>query len=1166
MKLGAFELDEPIGHGGMGAVWRGTHHQEDIDVAVKVMRPDVMDDPDYREAFDREVRSVASLHHPHIVTILDFGRVPPDVADAAGEAISRGAPYLVMEYGHGGGVHEYMADMRWPDVRELLLITLDALAHAHARDVIHRDLKPENILVGCGPNWDVKLTDFGLAHATDRFRDSGTVETAWGTPQYMAPEQLRGLWRNYGPWTDLYGLGCMGFEMICGQFPYDGEAMVQIAYAHIENPIPRLEPRFEVPEGTEAWIRRMLAKERKDRFEHAADAAYALAQLPALEDRERFGVLFEPEDEGEEQAWEPGGPATVVLPDLEQAARADSQETRRGTPPDLTGSGSPEPIEADPTEAGHEKTAPLPTHWRRDRTAKIPDELIGISQDLFGLRAIPLVDRNPERDGLWQTLKQVHRDQRARQVVLEGAAGTGKSQLAKWFCRRAREVGGARVLKAYHGSHGGPADGLVAMVERFLRCAKLSEKDRRNHLAELLLAEGLAGKFNLETLLALFEGRGADGAATDRRQENSPTGRSERYAIIYQMLSLISRRRPVVVWLDDVQWGWDALGFAHYVQQRQAEEPAAIMVVITVRKEALEQRATEQRLLHALKGRDGVESVDVAPLSREDTEELLRNLLRLDEQLAQHVLDRSEGVPLFAVQLVEDWVARGKLVMGEDGFELRADADISLPDDLHRLWDDRIDALAQRWDHTQFRQQLEMAAALGKEVDHQEWEQTLQLAGLPEASRVVEELVEYDLARPMEGGWQFSHGMLQESLELRAQQAGRWAKWNSCCAVAIAALHGLDEPYVADRLAWHHLEAEEIERGLEALSVAIEQAIERSDYDHAIDLIEWREIAGGGSEAAVEAMGAVDRAFVALRRGQFGVAATLAQTVLDDDDVNDAELRARAALAAGVGLRGLGQLDRADRLLRQAAEAFDEQQRRYRAKAWLESGRIQEQRGDYEAAWELFDRGRQLYEQYGDRYGEALCWNAEGDVLRHMGRIEEATEATERALKLFRRLGNITGIADSLNDLAGLRRMQGDFDAAMALADEALRLYDAVGSKRRGVVQLNQALIQMEKAEISDAHALFEQLAERFERDQREAPLLVATAGLAAGWVGQGETAEARRVVKLLRERIEQADSSPPQLEPLLQLAVRFARDAGDEGLADELKQLGEGSPEGAQV
>lgn len=1156
MKLGAFSLQSRVGEGGMGEVWRGRHEEAMVDVAVKVMLPSVMDDPEYRKAFETEVRSVASLDHPNIVTILDFGLIKASEARES-ENLIEGSPYLVMEYARGGAVGDYFQKILWPDLRELLLLILDALAHAHAREVVHRDLKPENILVGCGSSWDVKLTDFGLAHASDRFTKSGNIETAWGTPQYMAPEQLRGLWREYGPWTDLYALGCMAFELISGTWPYDAPSVFEIGQAHIQNPIPRLTPRFQIPDGVEDWIRKLMAKRRRDRFQHAADAAYLLAQLPALDHIQRFGVLFTPpgsfRDRISESQEVQEGVSTQLMPELR--GLGSSTPTMAGDVPN-TGELRRTLSGRIPNEAHIRAVVPpFPTTWQGRGEGTISNELMGISLGLFGLRATPLVDREEERDLMWSLLKEVREKKEARLLLVQGSAGTGKSELVRWLTRRAREVGGATVLSAFHSPIVGPADGLIPMMERFLKCVRIERKDLESHLSKVLIDDGLAGDFDIRALVALFDNDDASDEGTDKVQHLS---REERYAIIYRYLSLLASRRPILIWLDDVQWGLDAIGLATYIQEAQKTQRAPIFVIMTARTEALNDRPSAQAALATVMKSLQARHCGVPPLSAEDTETLVRQLLRLDEVLASHILKRSQGVPLFAVQLVEDWVARGKLVMGEQGFELKSGADIAIPDGLHELWESRISGFVSK-KAPETLHYLELASALGQEVDHLEWARAQAKAGLPTIAGLEERLAEENLARLRDGSWQFSHGLMQESLERQSREAGRWQRWNRACAEAIGELRDMDDLGVPERLAWHLVESGAPSEALSPLTAAIEQCIERSDYTHALDLITWREeLIDALDEARWKILSRVDKARVMARMGDYQGSVEVGEPLAREAfEAGEIEVGMQALVWAGKGRRALGALDLAQKHLHQARQHFAKSGlNAWEARAVLELGRVEEQRGDFEQALLYCQEGYQLFSALDDAFGAAQCLNAVGDMARQSQDFDGAHQASLAALDLYKKLGNISGIADCLNDLAESCRMQGDLVQAREFAEEAIRLYSAVGSAEEYFVRLNLAMIALEEKRYEVAAEAFRELLAVFQTAGQEGLRAQAAAGLLAAAAGCGDWSQWPELLAGIYRTFERTGVRAPLAMRALSLAAALADQANETGLALQARQI----------
>ena len=278
MLLDGFELFAPIGRGGMAEVWRARHRDTGTPAAIKVMSGQWRSEPWAWRSFQAEVRAVAGLDHPHIVTVFDQGVVGEGAAASSAGRLPPGSPWLAMELLDGKGVHRWLAAGDWLVVRELLTTLLGALAHAHGRGVVHRDLKPSNLLLGPG---GVRLSDFGLALPWQRLaEDEGLAgQYVAGTPAYMAPEQVEHRWRDFGPWTDMYALGCVATQLITGRAPFAHLRAEAAALAHCTLPPPVLRPRFSVPAGLQEWVNRLLAKSPEGRFRAAADALMALSEL-----------------------------------------------------------------------------------------------------------------------------------------------------------------------------------------------------------------------------------------------------------------------------------------------------------------------------------------------------------------------------------------------------------------------------------------------------------------------------------------------------------------------------------------------------------------------------------------------------------------------------------------------------------------------------------------------------------------------------------------------------------------------------------------------------------------------------------------------------------------------------------------------------------------------
>ncbi|MFU8807438.1 MAG: serine/threonine protein kinase, partial [Bradymonadaceae bacterium] len=206
----------------------------------------------------------------------------------------------------------------------------------------------------------------------------------WGTPQYMAPEQLRGLWREYGPWTDLYSLGCMAYQLLCGKYPFQGRSVWEIGKAHLIKPIPALEPKISVPEGFEEWMVRMLQKERYYRFQSAADAAWALRQLPGLEVEggdESCRGSAELVDSAD--LIDHGEPFTVLLSHFAEASTIKTATRTVDLKEWFTADSIMESPEVRQAPWGMPGMPPIPQSWRPSRPGHRSPHLLGTGLGLY---------------------------------------------------------------------------------------------------------------------------------------------------------------------------------------------------------------------------------------------------------------------------------------------------------------------------------------------------------------------------------------------------------------------------------------------------------------------------------------------------------------------------------------------------------------------------------------------------------------------------------------------------------------------------------------------------------------------------------------------------------------------------------------------------------------
>jgi hypothetical protein len=395
IRIGPFDLDAPIGRGGMGEVWRATHRASLAPVAIKLLHPHLGRSDRHSARLRTEVRAMARLDHPAIAHVLDTGEVPQSAADASSGHLVAGSAWVAMELASGGSLAERVGLLDWTALRSALLAILDGLSHAHARGVIHRDLKPGNVLLALPtdlrPGW--KISDFGMARALGDPATSSGPGVA-GTPLYMAPEQIDGELAPQGPWTDLYALGCIGWALACGRSPFGQLRGVEAAMAHVSRPLPTFEPVVPVRAGLEEWLRRLLEKPAQRRFPSAADAA-------------------------------------AVLRDLGEPSMDADEESERGGAADRWPGRTP---------GRHQ-----PAAWQA-RVPVFPRVLRGAGVGLVSVRVPRFVGRQKERKILWEILHETAASSRPRAVVVRGPPGIGRTRIAAWLGERAHEIGVANTV------------------------------------------------------------------------------------------------------------------------------------------------------------------------------------------------------------------------------------------------------------------------------------------------------------------------------------------------------------------------------------------------------------------------------------------------------------------------------------------------------------------------------------------------------------------------------------------------------------------------------------------------------------------------------------------------------------------------------------------------
>lgn len=254
---GRYEITELIGVGGMADVYKATDILEDKTVAVKILKTEFANNEEFVRRFRNESKAIAVLSHPNIVKIFDVG-------------FTEKIQFIVMEYIDGITLKEFMEQqgvIKWKDCVHFITQILRALQHAHDRGIVHRDIKPQNIMLFS--DGTIKVMDFGIARFA---REEGKTisDKAIGSVHYISPEQARGDITDEK--SDIYSVGVMMYEMLCGVKPFDGDNPVSVALMHMQNEAPSLRSvNDSVPEGLEEIVIRAMQKEAPKRYQSASE-------------------------------------------------------------------------------------------------------------------------------------------------------------------------------------------------------------------------------------------------------------------------------------------------------------------------------------------------------------------------------------------------------------------------------------------------------------------------------------------------------------------------------------------------------------------------------------------------------------------------------------------------------------------------------------------------------------------------------------------------------------------------------------------------------------------------------------------------------------------------------------------------------------------------------
>jgi tetratricopeptide (TPR) repeat protein len=1019
LVMGRYRLKEKIGSGGMGEVWRATDQVVDQDVAVKFLVG--MVDHDARRRFASEVRAMARLDHPHIVSVLDQGE-------------HDNAPLFVMTRLAGLPLGRWVRLANWERVSLVFDQVLDALSYAHARGIIHRDLKPSNILVTGPPEHaHAVVLDFGIA--LDPWSDGLITGEIVGSPGYMAPEQRRGeTWRARES-TDLFAFGILFYEAICAKSPF-GKAMRNDDFASSSFLFPRakfpMEPRhgFEpLAEALQPMLERLLSIRITERPLLATDVREELArQVEGIRRGQRGSDLLAPWDEDE-----PEGDKTELLSPWHPVYLAPRVLTTR-PPPGAYG--------------------------------------------LYGLRASPVLGRDEELDKLWAAARRAFASGSPRVVCLEGISGIGKSHLALHLCERAHEQGLARFIEVDY-LHNAPAtSGIVAALEQHLRTRQaLGLESTRQRLDSWLMDEDAPSETLAGSLLGLLRPAGPGNI-----------GPSLKSTLFLSVLRVMCRHRAVIVLVKDAQYCQDQSSL-HLLDELLQQERLPVLAVATIRVD--EQDPSFAAEYPAMLEHQRVERIPLGPLPETAVRSLLRSAMTLEPQLEDLLVERSEGLPLLATQMLDELFRGGALEAGPEGGRLKPDRELgALPSGMRALWAGRIDRVQKTdadgpyW--VDALQGLALArVALTRPV--------LEAAASASGEVIDDALAAWEkeglLIQDPDESVRFCHSeFAREVADGVAPDAA--VRWNIIWSAALARLETEDRGRYGLERGLHLLDAKEPEEALVALLAGAEHAFNWGD-SHRM------------SKASLQAQ----------------------------ELANDLGDRIRLAWALrwhGAAELSAGRLDEAERLLEGSRRLFELERVLVGLAATLEAlGWVKIYRADYDQAVELCTQGAEAYRRASDEAGLANVLGTLGLALVRLHRYPEARTVLAEAEDLARGCGDGQALAGALRGRAACARYEGDLNAAEAAYSDAL---DLASMYWQGVIpMLNDGLglVALARGDLATARERITRALDQALMEGQHQLQVIFYADLATVALLGGDTATAANCldqVELGMERLDQID------------------------------------------
>ncbi len=503
-----------------------------------------------------------------------------------------------------------------------------------------------------------------------------------------------------------------------------------------------------------------------------------------------------------------------------------------------------------------------------------------------------------------------------------------------------------------------------------------------------------------------------------------------------------------------------------------------MLAVLTAQEESLPERPDVAEALGRLVSHPHSRDLVLGPMPPQEHRALVEALLGMGSELVDRVARRTAGNPHFAVTMVGDWVERGLLEPGPDGFRLVGRARLELPEGMQEIWAQRVDRLLSQ-QRPRVARGLEIAAVLGMEVDPAEWAEACVLGGAIASPDLVARMLVQRLAhRHEEGeGWSFAHPIVRECLEKRARTGGRLRRHHRVCADLVRQ-RGLERRGAKERLARHLLLSGDVMPALQVLVDATDERVFNREFAAALRLLNARDRAlrflRMPTEDELWGRGWLLRARVARMADDLSEAHSWAERAVDG-----AQRHGWSHIEGGA-LHELAQIHLArgerepawDALLQLERRAMESREEGLLGRCRLAMARLLLDKGQPGRAKPLLEKARVHFEAAGDQVRAASCLELLGRAALQAGHLRDARQYAQAALLLHEQADNRVGMAATINDLGEIARLGGDLAEAERCYREAIERLEQVGLTEAAVPALNLAITQLQRGHYAAAQPL----------------------------------------------------------------------------------------------